>query len=29
MNGRRIERDYLIVDNGNVVSPSYSYAFKT
>jgi formate dehydrogenase len=29
MNGRRIERDYLIVDNGSVVSPSYSYAFKT
>lgn len=29
LNGRPIERDYLIVDNGNVVSPSYSYAFKT
>src|SRR5947208_3610123 len=29
INGRPIERDYLIVDNGKVVSPSYSYAFKT
>jgi len=29
MNGRPIERDYLIVDKGKVVSPSYSYAFKT
>ncbi|AIF84253.1 D-isomer specific 2-hydroxyacid dehydrogenase family protein [Candidatus Nitrososphaera evergladensis SR1] len=27
--GRPIERDYLIVDHGKVVSPSYSYAFKT
>jgi formate dehydrogenase len=26
--GRPIERDYLIVDGGRVVSPSYSYAFK-
>lgn len=26
--GRPIEREYLIVDNGKVVSPSYSYAFK-
>ncbi len=26
--GRQLERDYLIVDNGKVVSPSYSYAFK-
>lgn len=26
--GRPIERDYLIVDGGKVVSPSYSYAFK-
>jgi len=25
---RQIERDYLIVDGGKVVSPSYSYAFK-
>jgi formate dehydrogenase len=25
---RPIERDYLIVDGGKVVSPSYSYAFK-
>jgi formate dehydrogenase len=29
INGRPIEGDYLIVDNGKVVSPSYSYAFKT
>jgi formate dehydrogenase len=29
INGRPIEGDYLIVANGNVVSPSYSYAFKT
>lgn len=29
MNGRPIEGDYLIVDKGKVVSPSYSYAFKT
>jgi formate dehydrogenase len=28
-NGRDIEGDYLIVDNGKVVSPSYSYAFKS
>ena len=28
LNGHAIERDYLIVDNGKVVSPSYSYAFK-
>lgn len=27
--GRPIERDYLIVDGGKVVSPSYSYAFKS
>jgi hypothetical protein len=27
--GHPIERDYLIVDQGKVVSPSYSYAFKT
>lgn len=26
--GRPLERDYLIVDGGKVVSPSYSYAFK-
>jgi formate dehydrogenase len=26
---RPIETDYLIVDNGKVVSPSYGYAFKT
>ena len=25
---RPIDRDYLIVANGRVVSPSYSYAFK-
>ncbi len=29
INGLDIEGDYLIVNNGNVVSPSYSYAFKT
>ena len=29
MGGRPIEQDYLIVDKGRVVSPSYSYAFKT
>jgi formate dehydrogenase len=29
MNGRPIERDFLIVDKGKVVSPSYSYAFKS
>jgi formate dehydrogenase len=28
LNGRPIEREYLIVDGGRVVSPSYSYAFK-
>ena len=28
LNGRAIDRDYLIVDDGKVVSPSYSYAFK-
>ena len=28
LNGQPIERDYLIVDDGKVVSPSYSYAFK-
>jgi formate dehydrogenase len=28
LKGRAIDRDYLIVDNGKVVSPSYSYAFK-
>jgi len=27
LDGRPIERDYLIVDGGRVVSPSYSYAF--
>jgi formate dehydrogenase len=27
--GRSIERDFLIVDDGKVVSPSYSHAFKT
>jgi formate dehydrogenase len=26
--GRQLERDYLIVDGGKVVNPSYSYAFK-
>ncbi len=26
--GRPLDRDYLIVDGGQVVSPSYSYAFK-
>jgi formate dehydrogenase len=29
MNERPIETDYLIVDDGKVVSPSYGYAFKT
>ncbi len=29
LSGRPIDRDYLIVDGGAVVSPSYSYAFKT
>lgn len=29
LNGHTIDREYLIVDNGKVVSPSYSYAFKT
>ena len=28
LSGRPIEREYLIVDGGKVVSPSYSYAFK-
>jgi formate dehydrogenase len=28
LNGQPIERDYIIVDDGKVVSPSYSYAFK-
>ena len=27
--GQPIERDYLIVDGGKVVSPSYSYAYET
>ncbi|HEV2318086.1 MAG TPA: NAD-dependent formate dehydrogenase [Thermoplasmata archaeon] len=27
--GKPLERDYLIVDGGKVVSPSYSYAFST
>ena len=26
--GRPIDRDYLIVDGGRVVSPSYSYAYE-
>lgn len=29
LDGRSIERDYLIVDGGKVTSPSYSYAFKS
>ncbi|MGA9217807.1 MAG: hypothetical protein WBZ50_04125, partial [Nitrososphaeraceae archaeon] len=29
MRGLPIEVEFLIVDNGKVVSPSYSYAFKT
>jgi formate dehydrogenase len=29
LSGRPIEREYLIVDGGKVISPSYSYAFKT
>jgi formate dehydrogenase len=29
LSGRPIDRDYLIVDGGKVVSPSYSYAFKS
>lgn len=29
LSGRPIDRDYLIVDGGSVVSPSYSYAFKS
>ncbi len=29
MSGCPIEAEFLIVDNGKVVSPSYSYAFKT
>lgn len=28
LNNRPLDRDYLIVDGGKVVSPSYSYAFK-
>jgi formate dehydrogenase len=28
LDNRPIEKDYLIVDGGKVVSPSYSYAFK-
>ena len=28
LNGRPIELGYLIVDDGNVVSPSYSCVFK-
>jgi len=28
LNNRPLEREYLIVDKGTVVSPSYSYAFK-
>jgi len=28
LNGQAIERDYLIVHDGKVVSPSYSYAFN-
>ncbi len=28
LNGRAIDRDYLIVDDGKVVSTSYSYAFR-
>src|SRR5215831_8844321 len=28
LNGQSIERDYLIVHDGKVVSPSYSYAFN-
>lgn len=27
--GKPLERDYVIVDGGKVVSPSYSYAFKS
>jgi len=27
--GQPLERDYVIVDHGKVVSPSYSYAFKS
>jgi formate dehydrogenase len=29
LTNRPIDRDYLIVDGGKVVSPSYSYAFKS
>jgi formate dehydrogenase len=29
LSNRPIDRDYLIVDGGKVVSPSYSYAFKS
>jgi hypothetical protein len=28
LNGHAIDRDYLIVSDGKVVSPSYSYAFN-
>ena len=28
LKGHAIDRDYLIVANGRVVSPSYSYAFS-
>jgi formate dehydrogenase len=28
LKGHAIDRDYLIVASGRVVSPSYSYAFK-
>jgi formate dehydrogenase len=28
LGGKSLEREYLIVDGGKVVSPSYSYAFK-
>jgi len=28
LTGRALERDYLIVDGGKVINPSYSYAFK-
>jgi formate dehydrogenase len=29
LSNRPLEREYLIVDNGRVASPSYSYAFKS
>ena len=28
MNGNPIDRDYIIVENGRVSSPSYSYAYQ-